>query len=129
MRDLNHYYIKYPCLWQKDHDEKGFEWIDADDSTQSIVSFIRRGEKESDFLVIICNFTPVGRNNYRLGVPKAGLYRETFTSDNLEYGGLGEMNGEILAGSLAWHNQQYSLVLTVPPMGIVFLQLVTMQAE
>ncbi len=129
VRDLNHYYIKYPCLWQKDHDEKGFEWIDADDSTQSIVSFIRRGEKESDFLVIICNFTPVGRNNYRLGVPKAGLYRETFTSDNLEYGGLGEMNGEILAGSLAWHNQQYSLVLTVPPSGIVFLQLVTMQAE
>ena len=84
-RDLNNLYIKEPALWEKDFDPEGFKWINCDDREKSIVSFVRKGSL--DTLIFICNFTPNTYNNFKLGVPIQGIYREIFNSDDTKYGG------------------------------------------
>ncbi|VBB05042.1 immunoglobulin e-set [Lucifera butyrica] len=124
MKELNHFYRRERSLWQQDHDWPGFSWIDCDDSSQSIVSFLRMGRNKHDFLVIVANFTSVVRDGYRIGVPRAGKYREIFNSDNTIYGGSGQKNTGVLpAKKKGWHNQPFSLVLKIPPLATVYLKL------
>ena len=124
VKDLNHLYLSQKYLWQQDFDWQGFEWIDPHDSSQSVVSFIRRGKDEDDFIIVICNFTPVVRYDYRIGVPLAGSYREIWNSDEEKYGGSGQVNSpRLFSEDIPWHNQPHSLLLKLPPLAAVYLRL------
>mgnify|MGYP006301657043 FL=1 len=94
-RNLNQFYLKHSPLWESDHEPEGFEWIDADNNEQSIISFIRK-DKDDNYLIVICNFTPAYYENYRIGVPEAGIFKEVFNSDYSEYGGSGKENKGII---------------------------------
>jgi 1,4-alpha-glucan branching enzyme len=120
VRELNHLYKEFPALWQQDHTSEGFEWIDPHAESQSIVSFIRKGTKPNDFVVVLCNFTPVVYEEYRIGVPKAGWYEEVLNSDADRYGGSGQTNPEALkAEKVSWHNRPYSVKVKVPPLAAI----------
>lgn len=121
-KEINHFYKKERILWELDHEWRGFEWIDPHDYNQSIISFMRRGEDPDNFLIVICNFTPVNRDKYRIGVPLLGNYIEVFNSDLEIYGGTGHIkNAGLIADSMAWHNQPYSLELKIPPLSVMFI--------
>jgi 1,4-alpha-glucan branching enzyme len=125
VRTLNHLYIKEPALWEQDKGWEGFQWIDPNDYTQSVISFIRKGKEEDDILIIICNFTPVVRENYRIGVPYEGEYIEIFNSDAILYGGSNQLNtGIVTSDPITWHHQLNSIELTIPPLGGVYLKLI-----
>ena len=120
---LNHFYQEHPPLWELDFSWEGFEWIDANDSEQSVLSFIRRGYDPDDFLIVVVNFTPVVREPYRIGVPELGVYEEIFNSDDPQWGGSGQKNADKLqAQKQPWHNQKYSLELKLPPLATIFLR-------
>jgi 1,4-alpha-glucan branching enzyme len=121
--DLNHLLASEPALHQVDFEWQGFEWIDANDSDNSVYSFIRRGRNPDDILVVVLNCTPVVRYGYRLGVPNPGNYQEIFNTDADIYGGsnvgnLGGMNAE----EFSWQGRRHSLSLTVPPLAAIFLK-------
>jgi len=120
VKDLNYFYKSEPCLWEQDHQRSGFRWINADDANTGIVSFIRYAKKPSDYLIIVCNFTPIGREGYVIGAPDCGEYREVFSSDNSCYGGNGNLHEEPLFtcsdGREGW---PYSLMVGVPPLGFI----------
>ena len=119
VRDLNHLYLSSPCLWQADHKRSGFRWINPDDRNASIVSFIRYAEDASDYLIVVCNFTPVGREGYVIGAPEAGEFEEVFNSDRLEYGGSGATHAAPLIAGKRWSGWPFSLKVGVPPLGFV----------
>ena len=120
---LNAFYNANPALWERAFESAGFEWIDADNSDQSIVSFIRRGEKPADDLVVLLNFDVNAREDFRLGVPTWNLWAEAFNSDSAEFGGSGVVNGEKLkCEDVAWNGREQSVVLRVPPLGGLVLK-------
>lgn len=120
--ELNHFYLNEKILWELDHDPAGFEWIDANDSEQSVLTFVRKG-KEEEWLIIICNFTPSSYDNYRIGVPELGCYKEIFNSDSSIYYGSGKGNFLGLeAESIKWHNQRFSLSICLPPLAAIILR-------
>ena len=122
MRDLNHFYRAKPALHQRDFEAGGFEWMDYHDAENSVIAFVRHGHDPADLLLVVCNFTPVPRHNYRVGVPRAGWWREVLNSDAWSYGGSGQGNlGGVEADPVACRDQFNSVVLTLPPLGIVFL--------
>ena len=121
--DLNRHYRAEPALHEIDFEPSGFEWIDFQDVDNSVVAFLRRSHDSDDHLVFVCNFTPVPRHGYRLGVPQARFYREVLNTDAAEYGGSGVTNPpgrEAIARP--WHNKPCSLELTLPPFGVVILK-------
>ncbi|WP_371376102.1 1,4-alpha-glucan branching protein GlgB [Sporomusa aerivorans] len=123
VRDINHFYLKSPALWQNDRDWRGFSWIDCQDSPQSVIVFKRQGQNEGDFIIAVLNFTPVVRQAYRIGVPAAQYYLEILNSDSQRYGGSGQTNpGELKPEATPWHNQANSLVITLPPLAAVYLK-------
>ncbi|MBM5805121.1 MAG: 1,4-alpha-glucan branching protein GlgB [Candidatus Verstraetearchaeota archaeon] len=123
VRDLNNLYRREKALHELDFDPKGFEWIDCRDWTQSIISFLRKDKAAEDLILVVCNFTPVPRMNYRVGVPRSGIWKEVLNSDAKEYGGSGHGNfGAVEATPVAFHNKYRSLSLTLPPLGILFLK-------
>ncbi|SDI73444.1 1,4-alpha-glucan branching protein GlgB [Alteribacillus bidgolensis] len=120
---LNHFYKEYPCLYKKDYDPEGFTWIDADNNDQSILAFMRHGLKKEDFLIVICNFTPVVRYNFKVGVMEPGSYVEIFNSDYSKFGGSGQINEEVLFSTpIPWHHQAQSIQLKIPPFAISILR-------
>jgi 1,4-alpha-glucan branching enzyme len=120
VRDLNTWYRGSPALFQRDHEPPGFEWIDCDDQARSLVSFIRRGAEPDALMVVVCNFTPVPRHNYRIGVPSGGAWREVLNSDARRYGGSGQGNlGTVSTSPVSSHGRPHSLVITVPPLAMV----------
>jgi len=120
--ELNHFYLKTPALWQIDDSWDGYQWIDADNRSQSIVSFRRIDKKGREVLVLI-NFTPVAREEFLLGVPSAGVYEEIFNSDREEFGGSGVINlGELTSTGVPWNSSEDSVKLRVPPLGMLVLQ-------
>jgi 1,4-alpha-glucan branching enzyme len=120
--DLNRALREQPALHEQDFNAQGFEWIDASDADQSILSYLRRGAN-GELLAVICNFTPTPRHNYRMGVPAGGLWREVLNSDASLYGGSGLGNsGGVEAAPVPAHGRYYSLVLTLPPLGILIFQ-------
>ncbi|RPI60925.1 MAG: 1,4-alpha-glucan branching protein GlgB, partial [Lysobacterales bacterium] len=120
--DLNRFYRETPALYQRDFSPDGFEWIDCNDAETSVITFLRKGVRPGDVVVVVCNFTPVLRENYRVGVPSGGKWRERLNSDARDYGGGGQGNlGEVEAAPLGWHGRSHSLYLRLPPLGAVFL--------
>ena len=121
---LNQFYLEHKSFWQVDFDWDGFQWIDPNDSNNSIVSFIRKAEDSNDFIIALCNFTPEVHHDYRIGVPSKGNYVEVFNSDDEAFGGSGVKNaGEIASQDVPWHNRAQSITLTVPPLATVYLRL------
>ena len=123
---LKHLHILYkgePALHELDCEPAGFEWVDCTDWEKSIISFLRKGKTPGDSILVICNFTPVIRYNYRVGVQRGGYWREMLNSDAGEYGGSGQGNlGGVEATTVPCHGRCYSLSLVIPPLGIVFLK-------
>jgi 1,4-alpha-glucan branching enzyme len=120
VKDLNHLYRATPALYARDSEPDGFEWIDASDSEQSVVTYLRR-DMEGGLAVVACNFTPVPRHAYRVGVPVGGTFDERLNTDDAAYGGSGVANGAVEAEEITWHGRPYSLSLTLPPLGTVVL--------
>ncbi|MFD0681603.1 MULTISPECIES: 1,4-alpha-glucan branching protein GlgB [unclassified Paenibacillus] len=128
VRDLNHFYLQEKSLWELDHQSEGFSWIDPHDNNQSIVTFMRKSKDPEDFLIILCNFTPVTHSQYRIGVPFDGEYIECFNSDMPQYGGSNQFNnGKLKTQTVSWHYQPYSLQLTIPPLATIVLKPVKIQ--
>ena len=122
-RDLNRLYASEPALHELDTDPAGFEWIDAGDSAASVLSFMRKGSSTDDLVLVVCNFTPVVRENYRVGVPRTGPWREVLNSDAADYGGSGAGNmGRVQAMPVPYHGLPYSVNLTLPPLAAVFFK-------
>ncbi|MBI3187649.1 MAG: 1,4-alpha-glucan branching protein GlgB [Gammaproteobacteria bacterium] len=120
--DLNKQYREHPALYRHDFEHSGFEWIDCNDTDQSVLSYLRRCEGET--LVVILNFTPVPRYNYRVGVPQSGQYREIINSDSEYYAGTNMGNyGVLHSQDIAWMNRPCSVELTLPPLAGVVLKL------
>jgi 1,4-alpha-glucan branching enzyme len=121
--DLNALIRREPALHQLDFDGRGFEWIDCHNWQDSVLAFVRRGENPDDFLVVCCNFTPVPREGYRLGVPCGGTYAEIFNGDSAWYGGTNLGNaGAIEAEPVPHHGRDHSVSLTLPPLAAVVLK-------
>ena len=121
--DLNHLVRREPALHQLDFEGRGFEWVDCHNWQDSVLVFIRRAANPADFVVVCCNFTPVPRENYRVGVPCAGVYDEVFNSDSAWYGGsnLGNAGG-LLAVDVPHHGRECSLSLSLPPLAAIVLK-------
>ena len=123
VRDLNTLYRGHPLLHELDSNRAGFEWVDCKDSQRSIISFLRHGRNPNDQLLFVCNFTPVVRENYRVGVPLDCYWKEILNSDAALYGGSGQGNfGGLPAAPLPIHGRPFSLNMTLPPLGIVVFQ-------
>ena len=122
VRELNHFYLKTPCLWQVDDSWDGFNWIAHDDHARNIIAF-RRIDQEGKDLVVVCNFAPVTREDYRIGVPPATSYDEIFNTDDIRFGGSGVVNkGAIRVKNIPDHGMKQSIQMTIPPLAVVFLK-------
>ena len=123
VRDLNAVLRTEPALYQLDFDQAGFEWIDAGDKEASVLSFLRKPKSGAAPLLAVCNFTPVVRHNYSVGVPQGGLWRELLNSDAGAYGGSGVGNfGGVEAAPVPAHGRAHALTLTLPPLGCILLK-------
>ncbi|HZZ59315.1 MAG TPA: 1,4-alpha-glucan branching protein GlgB [Opitutaceae bacterium] len=117
VRDLNHLYRELPSLHRFDCSGEGFEWIDATDTLQSVLSFIRKGAPGESTVLAVCNFTPVPRPNHRIGVPAGGWWTERINTDAADYGGGGMGNGGgVMAEAIPAHGRSFSVNLTLPPL-------------
>jgi 1,4-alpha-glucan branching enzyme len=116
---LNKFYTKHPALWQKAYAADGFEWINADDAEQSIISFVRHGDNPEDDLVILINFDPATYEQFRLGLPRPGKWKEIFNTDAEQFGGSGVTNSGTTYESRHENcdGRKDSVVLRVPPIG------------
>ncbi len=123
VEDLNRLYRSKPALYELDAEGAGFEWIDANDSAQSVLTFLRRGRSEEDVILVGCNFTPIPRPNYLVGVPRGATWREILNSDASVYGGSGWGNlGGLDSLPISVHGRPRALNLTLPPLSCVFLE-------
>ena len=123
VRDLNTLYRGQSALHELDFDGGGFTWVDCKDVQRSVISFLRRGRNPADQLLFVCNFTPIVRQNYRVGVPRQGLWKEVLNSDAPLYGGSGQGNfGGCEAVPLPIHGHSFSLNMTLPPLGVLIYQ-------
>jgi 1,4-alpha-glucan branching enzyme len=123
IKDLNRFYKNEPAMHGLDFSIGGFEWIDFRDWESSIISFIRKGKNTEDVILVVCNFTPIPRYNYRVGVPRGGFWREVLNSDASIYGGSGHGNvGGVEATPIPCFGRYYSLSLILPPLGVLFFK-------
>ncbi|MDX2176604.1 MAG: 1,4-alpha-glucan branching protein GlgB [Candidatus Sumerlaeia bacterium] len=115
--DLNHLYKREPALYEIDSDPHGFEWVDCDDAMASVFTFLRKNEAQDEVLLFVCNFTPIVRHNYRVGVPWGGHWQEVLNSDAPQYWGSGVGNfGGVEATPVPWHGRSNSVNLVLPPL-------------
>ena len=120
VEDLNRFYRSQPALYEEDFTAAGFEWIDCTDHANSVLSYLRRGHDADDLLLVVCNFTPIPRPNYAVGVPRGGWWEECLNSDAPLYGGSGQGNlGGVDAAPIPWHGRYHSLRLTLPPLAVL----------
>ena len=124
VRDLNHFYHDTPAMWQVDYSWEGFQWIVPDDNQQSVVIFLRR-DAAGKMVLIACNFNPVLRENYQLGVPVAGTYKELISSDDVKYGGSGVHNAPVRSVKGAMHGFDQHISITLPPLSTVYFSVPT----
>ncbi|MNX15740.1 1,4-alpha-glucan branching enzyme GlgB [compost metagenome] len=115
---LNHFYLQEKALWELDHGMEGYEWVSPHDASQSVISFFRKGKRPGDSLLVVINFQPVKRDNYRLGVAKPGTYELVFSSEAEEFGGSGPNHSTVKSEKISWHGQPHSLEISVPPLSI-----------
>lgn len=136
-QNVNHYvkqltklYKRSKALYELDHMHDGFEWIDCNNYSQSVFSFIRKGKTENDYLVIICNFTGVHYPDYKIGVPAQVEFREIFNSDDTDFGGAGFINKKtFMASDEPFHGRPYSVNVTIPPFGFQIIRPVKKRKE
>ncbi len=121
VKDLNHYYLDHTALWQNDGDWEGFQWIACDDAAQSVISF-RRLDARGKEVIVVCNFCPVERKKYGIGVERPGVYKPVMSSDAAKYGGTGVRLRSVTAKPKPMHGRKYSVELTLPPMSTVFYE-------
>src|SRR5262249_55978456 len=122
VRDLNGVYKKERALWALDNEPAGFWWLEANDADDNVVAFCRASRNAEDVLVCICNLSPVPREGYRVGLPRAGRWVEAPTTDSEHYGGANIGNyGGVEAEDCAWHDQPQSALVTLPPLGVLWL--------
>jgi 1,4-alpha-glucan branching enzyme len=120
---MHRVYHSEPAMHEVDFDWRGFEWLESHDNENSVFAFLRRAQDPSDVVVVVCNFTPVARYEYRVGVPTGGPWRELFNTDSALYAGGNVGNeGQVWALDEPWSNQPHSLCLTLPPLGAVYLK-------
>jgi len=120
---LNRFYVATPALWQADYDYAGFNWIDCNDRESSVLSFLRQTADGKNQLAVILNLTPVQRDGYRVGLPRAGRWREMLNSDAGIYAGGNKGNyGGVTAHNIPCHNQQHSAEFCLPPMSVIAFQ-------
>jgi 1,4-alpha-glucan branching enzyme len=123
VQDVNRLYREKPAMHELDFEADGFRWVDANDSEQSVISFLRRARDPAKQVLAAFNFTPVPRHGYRLGVPAAGFWREILNSDAELYGGAGMGNlGGVESASTAWHGMPNQVAVTIPPLAAVFFE-------
>lgn len=123
VKELNRLYVTEKALYENQYHSEGFEWIDANDAESSVISYIRRAVDPLDFLVIICNLTPVPRRQYRLGSPECASYTEIYNSDATKYWGSGAVNAmPILVNSDPKHFRSHSFEVNLPPLGVIILK-------
>jgi 1,4-alpha-glucan branching enzyme len=123
VEQLNRVYREQPALHQLDNDPAGFEWVDCNDTVASVVSLLRKGKSADDVVLVVCNFTPIPRENYAVGVPFGGYWRELLNSDSADYGGSNLGNGGgVNAEPVPAHGRPYSVRLTLPPLAALFLK-------
>ncbi|WP_046226535.1 1,4-alpha-glucan branching protein GlgB [Paenibacillus dauci] len=122
-RELNQLYLNSPALWERDHDWEGYEWLNADDAQNSVITYMRKGKKPSDTLLIAINFQPVPRVNYRIGVPKSGTYTEIWNSDEPRFGGTGGRTIQTAPSEkIEWNGQENSIMLNLPPLSAIIIK-------
>jgi len=120
---LNAAYRETPALHEQDCVPAGFEWVSADDVEQSVIAFLRKSADTKDIVLVVCNFTPVPRENYRLGVPQSGTWQVLLNSDDAAFGGSGMFSpASVQTSSTTWHGRPFSIQLTLPPLATVFLR-------
>jgi 1,4-alpha-glucan branching enzyme len=121
VRELNYFYRDNPCLWEDDNGWSGFRWIEANDKDMSVISLLRMGRTPDEFILVVINFTPVLRQQYRIGIPYAIGYQEIFNSNEQKYGGSGALENEIIAvETIPLHQYEQSISLYIPPLSAVF---------
>ena len=117
IKNLNQLYTSYPALYEQQFNSEGFEWVDHGDYENSVISYIRKGEKGSKTILVVCNLTPVTRDGYEIGVPSAGKWKEVLNSDDSQFGGSGYTNKKaIKAKKEEKHGRPYSLCLNLSPL-------------
>lgn len=121
MKDINHFYLETPCLWENDVSWEGFKWISNDDYKQSIIAF-RRIDDSGNELICVCNFSNVSQENYRIGAPFEGEYSEVFSTDAAEYGGKARHNKKVLSDEIPMHGFEQSISLTIPALTVFYLK-------
>ena len=122
VRDLNHLYREVLALHQRDTEAQGFEWIDCTDVESSVISYLRKGREPGNIAIVVCNFTPVVRREYRVGVPRGGFYVERLNTDSALYGGSDVGNaGGVVANEIECHGRSHCIDLTLPPLAAVVL--------
>jgi len=123
VKDLNHFYRTEPALYELDFSINGFEWIDFYDWEDSVISFIRKGKHTHEMILVVCNFNPIPRYNYRVGVPRGGFWKEVLNSDSELYGGSNMGNsGGVEAAWVPSHGRSHSISFTLPPLGVLFFK-------
>ncbi len=123
VRELNHCYRSHPALYNDDYSWNGFTWLDLHDAQRSIIAFARNAPTLGESIFVVCNFTPIVRYDYRLGVSQPGHYRELLNSDAIDYGGSGVVNPNLIESVPSpWHEQPHSISVTLPPLAVVFLK-------
>lgn len=122
IQDLNTYYKNTPALYSKQFEPEGFEWVSHQDGNNSMIAFLRKGQDKDKSQLVICNFTPVARKAFKVGVPNSGTWKEVLNSDDERYGGVGFKNNTVVASEEAWHDKPYSLEILLPPLAaLVFV--------
>ncbi|MBU1124457.1 MAG: 1,4-alpha-glucan branching enzyme, partial [Candidatus Omnitrophica bacterium] len=124
LSDLNALYRHEPALFERDFENQGFEWIDFHDADNSMISFLRRGNYPDNDILVVCNFTPTPRHNYRVGVPQEGIWKELLNSDARTYGGagFGNLGGAEAAPVSFYGKYEFSLSLQIPPLAVLFFK-------
>ncbi|MDX1939354.1 MAG: 1,4-alpha-glucan branching protein GlgB [Saprospiraceae bacterium] len=123
IKKLNEYYTTTPALYRKQFAPEGFEWIDLHDYQNSVLIFLRKGDETDNPVVVVCNFTPIVRENYKVGLPSGGNWKETLNSDHKEFGGSGfHINAELTATDEAWHGREHFVTIHLPALSIIVLE-------
>ena len=122
VRDLNRIYRETPALWEVDFEPEGFRWLEANDAANNVIAFARLDSASARPLVCVLNLSPVPREDYRVGMPLPGRWREVLNTDSTYYGGTGVGNlGSVVADAVPWHDQPFSAPLALPPLAALWL--------
>ena len=121
IKELNKFYLKNKSFWEVDYSWEGFEWISSDDYSQSVISFIRRDSDKNE-IICVCNFVPVLREDYRIGVPRKGVYRELFSTDSVRFGGKSKEPASYKSEPIPMHGRENSIAIKLPPLSVTYFK-------